>query len=65
MKDNEGNPIVMANKNSILDTRIYEIELQDGFHQPVADNLIYGNLFAQVNQEGRRRKLINIIIDVR
>ena len=26
MKDNEGNPIGMAQKHSILDTRVYEIE---------------------------------------
>ena len=65
MKDNEGNPIGMANKNPILDTRVYDIEFQYGFRQPVAANLIAENLFAQVDQEGRRHKLINIIIDVR
>ena len=65
MKDNEGNPIVMANKNPMLDTRVYEIEFQYGFRQPVANNLIAQNLFAQVNQEGRWRKLIDMIIDVR
>ena len=50
MKDNEGNPIIMANKNLILDTIAYEIEFQDGLRQPLADNLIAENLFAQVNQ---------------
>ena len=65
MKDNEGNPIGMTNKNMIIDTRVYWIEFQYGFRQPVAANLIAENLFAQVDQEGRRHKLINIIIDVR
>ena len=50
MKDNEGNPIGMSNKNPILDTIFYEIEFEDDFHHPVAANLIPGNLFAPVNQ---------------
>ena len=58
MKNNEGNTIGIANKNSILDTRVYEIEFQDGFRQPVAANLIAKNLFAKINQEWRRHKLI-------
>ena len=65
MKDNEGNPIGMASKNSILDTRVYEIEFQGGFRQTVAANIIAENLFAQVDQEGIRHKLIDMIIDVR
>ena len=65
MKDNEGNPIEMDNKNPILDTRVNEIEFQDGFLQTVDIKLIAENLFAHVNQEKRRHKLINIIINVR
>ena len=65
MKDNEGNPIGMASKNSILYTRVYDIEFQYGFRQPVAANLIAENLFAKVNQEEKSQKLINMIIDVR
>ena len=64
MKDNEGNTIGMANKNPILDTRVYWIEFQDGFRQPLAVNLISENLFAQVDQEVRKKNLINMIINV-
>ena len=65
MKDNEGNSIEMDNKNLILDTRVNEIEFQYGFLQTVDIKLIAENLFAHVNQEKRRHKLINIIINVR
>ena len=65
MKDNEGNPIGMANKNPILDTRVYDIEFLDGFCQPLAANLIAENIFAQVEQYGMRHKIIDMIIDVR
>ena len=65
MKDNEGNPIGMTNKNMIIDTRVYWIEFQYGFRQPVAANLISENLSPQFDQEVRRQKLINMIIDVR
>ena len=65
IKDNEGNPIGMANKNPILDTRVYEIEFQDGFCQPVAANIIAENLFDQVYQERRSHKITDMIIDVR
>ena len=65
MKDNKGNPTGMANKNPILDKIVYDIEFQDGFRQPVAADLIAENLFAQVYQEGRRNKLINMIINIK
>ena len=65
MKNNESNTIGMANKNSILDTGVYEIEFQYGFYQPVDANLIDENFFAQVNKYGRRHKLIDMIKNVR
>ena len=65
MKNNEGNPMWMSNKNPIVDTKVHDIKLPDGFCQPVAANLIAENLFAKVNQEEKSQKLINMIIDVR
>ena len=65
MKDNEENPIGMSNKNQILDTTVYDIEFQNGFRHPVAANIIAKILFSQVNQEGRRHNLFDMVIDVR
>ena len=65
MKDNEGNSIGMSNKNPILDTGVYEIEFQNGFLKPVAANTIAKSLFAQVDQEGRRHNIFDMIIDIR
>ena len=48
MKNNTRNPIGIANKTPILDTRVYEIELQYGFRQTVAAIFISEKLFAKV-----------------
>ena len=65
VKDNNGKPIGVPDTNPILDTRMYEIEYTDGHHQAISANLIAKNLFAQVNEEGKRRAIVNQIIDIR
>ena len=54
LKDNQGRPIGIASDNPILDTRMYEVEYQDGHTGLLAANLIAENLFAQVDEEGNR-----------
>ena len=65
LKDNQGRPIRIASENPILDTIMYEIEYQDGHTEALAANLISGDLFTQVDQEGNRSVLFDEIVDVR
>jgi len=62
MKDGNGNPIGRAHSNPILDTRMFEVEFLDGTTQALAANVIAENMFAQVDQEGRRLMLLSEII---
>ena len=61
----DGIPIGMANENPILDSRMYEVEYQDGTKASLEANYIAENLFAQVDQEGNRHVLLDEIIDYR
>ena len=65
LRDKDGIPIGTAHDNPILDTRIYEVEFQDGHKASMAANAIAENLFAQVDDEGNRHALFAEIIDHR
>ena len=52
MKDTHGLTIGTTNSNPILDTRMYEVEYQDGYKASLTANTIAQNLFAQVDEEG-------------
>ena len=65
LRDADGVPIGMANENPILDSRMYEVEYQDGTKASLAANYIAENLFAQVDQEGNRHILLDELIDYR
>jgi hypothetical protein len=65
LKDANGKPIGVANKNPILDTRIFQVEFLDGHTASMTANAIAEHLFAQVDSEGRRLLLIDEIIDHR
>ena len=65
LRDADGIPIGMANENPILDSRMYEVEYQDGTKASLAANHIAKNLFAQVDQEGNRHVLLDELIDYR
>ena len=65
LKYNQGQPIVIAVDNPILDTRMYEVEYQDGHMAALAANLIAENLVVQVDEEGNRSVLFDEIVDVR
>ena len=62
MKDQDGNPIGVPNKNPVLDTRMFEVEFSDGTTAALAANAISENLFAQVDAEGRRHIVMEAII---
>ena len=61
--DQDGRPIGVANDNPMLDTRRYVVQYLDGTTETLTANTIATNLFAQVDQEGRRQLLIDDIID--
>ena len=65
LRDKDGLPIGTANDNPILDTRIYEVEFQDGHRASLAANAIAENLFAQIDDEGNRHVLFEEIVDHR
>ena len=63
--DRDGNPIGIAHKNPIMDTRVFEVEFADGYTAAMTANAISENLFAQVDQEGHRLLLMDEIVDHR
>ena len=65
MRDKDGLPIGTANDNPILDSRMYEVEFQDGYKTSLAANAIAENLFAQIDDEGNHHVLFREIIDFR
>ena len=65
LRDKDGLPIGTANDNPILDTRMYEVEFQDGHRASLAANAIAENLFAQIDDEGNRHVLFSEIVDHR
>ena len=65
LRDADSIPIGTANENPILDSRMYEVEYQDGTKASLAANYIAESLFAQVDQEGNRHVLLDELIDYR
>ena len=65
LRDANGIPIGMANNSPILNSRMYEVEYQDGTKASLAANYIAENMFAQVDQEGNCHVLLDKIIDYR
>ena len=64
-KDAIVRPIVVANENTILEYRIYEVEYNDGHTASLAPNLIAENLFTQVDQSGNKFTILDSIIGTR
>ena len=65
LRDKDGKPIGTANDNPILDTRMYEVEYLDGHKVALSANVIAENMFAQVDELGRRHQLLDTILDTR
>ena len=65
LRDKGRLPIGRAHNNSILDTRIYELEYKDGQKYFLAANEIAENIFDQVNGEGNRHVLFQEIANHR
>ncbi|KAL7529744.1 hypothetical protein ACHAXR_003132, partial [Thalassiosira sp. AJA248-18] len=63
--DYQGNPIGRAHNNRLLDTREYEVELQDGTIDRYFANIIAENLWSQCDTEGHQFTVFREIIDHR
>ena len=64
-RDRDGNLIGKGDKNPILDTRLYEVEFDDGEVLEYSANIIAENLYSQVDEEGRHVLLMDSILDHR
>jgi hypothetical protein len=62
-RDLDGTVRGRANANSILDTRIYEIEYPDGRSDEYTANVIADNMYSQCYIEGRQYNLMVGIFD--
>jgi len=51
-RDQVGNPIGIANKNPILDMRVYEVTFPNGHTEEYAVNIIAQNVYSQLDSEG-------------
>ena len=61
----DGTPIGQAHSNPLLDTRQYEVELEDGTTDAYFANVIAENLYSQVDSEGRELLAFKEICDHR
>ena len=65
VKDYEGQPIGRADKNRILDTRVYNVEFSDGKVAELGANIIAECMYAQCDIEGNQYRLMDHIVDHR
>ena len=61
LKDENGRPIGVSNDNPIVESWMYEVEYNNGHTASLAANLIAKNLFAQVDQSGKRLTILDSI----
>ena len=64
-RDSDGRPIGVANRNPFYDSRLYDLEFEDGTVMEYRANVILENLMSQVDEEGRQYRLIDEIVDHR
>ncbi len=64
-RDNNGNPIRLANANPILDTRQYTFTFDDGDETILNVNLIAEAMYAQCDPDGNQYVLLDSTIDHR
>ena len=64
-RDADGNLIGNTNKNPLLDSSIYEVELDDGEREAFSANIIAEHIYSQVDDEGYTHYTLSEIIDHR
>ena len=63
--DVDGSPIGSRNHNPLLDSRVFEVEYEDGTIEPMLTNVIAENILSQVDDEGHKQIMMDEIIDHR
>ena len=63
VKVHEGDPIGIANRNPILDTRVYEVQFTDGGRVEFGANVIAECMYTQCDVEDKQFRLMEAIID--
>ena len=63
LKGLDGKPIGCTHSNPLFDTREYEIKFTDRMIEKYQANIIAENMYAQVNEEGRKYLVLEEIID--
>jgi hypothetical protein len=64
-RDRDGNPVVHANDNPILDTRSYIVNFDDGDQTELTANMIAESLYLQCDPDGSQYVLLEEIVDHR
>ena len=64
-RGDDGKPIGSKQRNYLMDTRLYEVDLPDGSVEDIFANTIAENLYSQVDSEGRNYYLLREIVDHR
>ena len=65
VKDYEGQPLGRADKNPVLDTRVYNVEFSYGENAELGANIIAECLYTQCDIEGNQYKHMDQIVDCR
>ena len=63
--DDQGVPIGKAHSNPLMDSRVYELEYEDGTTEALTANILAENILAQVDENGYRQLMIDEIVDHR
>jgi hypothetical protein len=64
-RDANGNPVGRANDNPILDTRVYEVQFDDGDVTELTANMIAQSMYAQCDADGNQYMLLDQLVDHR
>ena len=63
VKDFQGQPTGKADKNPILDTRVYNVEFSDGENAELGADIIAECMYAECDIEGNQYRLMDHIVD--
>ena len=59
----DGNLIGTKDDNPVLDTRVYEIEFDDGNYVEYSANVLLENLYQQIDDDGYSHQMLSSIVD--
>ena len=62
-RDSDGNQLVTAHENSILNTCQYIVQFNDGYEAELAANLIATNIHEQCDPEGNQYVILDSLIN--